>query len=762
MAEKEENGIFRDKSDFFAKLNENYEGIVPINEGGGGIIYAGIHRRLGQKVVLKKIRTNRIGVIGAEREMQILMNLKHTYLPRILDFWSYGDEVYTVMEFIEGKSLKELLDAGVTFTEKEVVKMTRQLSEVMVYLHESPDHIVHSDIKPANIMLTPEGNICLIDFNVSQNEDEDESIGYTPGYAPVEQLISAERGRQKRLRARLLAGEGSVAPLQSQPMSAEGGNGVGGDDRTVLDDDRTVLDGDRTVLDDDRTVLDEDRTTLHEDAPVRASSAKSPEAAAPQRVQTAAPAAMPPPPPYAEQAAAMAKKYGADAKVDPRTDIYSACATMYHLLTGKKPAPCYEKQVPISRLVPTVGDAFEKLLTHGMEQAPDKRFATSRQLLKAVTGLAKSSRRYKRMRTGQDLCVVLLCIVMAAGAVSTYLGGTKLLENKIDGILSNASMLYAQGEYASAEATLYEEILRSPYPVSEEREADAYHVIGNCRLQTEDLTGAIEAYRTAVMLGDDAPELYRDYGIALARGGQPGQAAECLAQAEAKGLSADSLLLLRGEIAAANGQTAEAEAAYRACLTDAMDAGVRMRAGLRLDTLLESLGDQTRTHYDDRIADLQALAGDFSDNKGLRLPVLQRLAQVYIDADAACDDPAYIEGAVAALDTVIADGYGTLSESLTRAVCLQSIGAFDRAKEGLLAAEQKYSGSYLLYKRLAFLEIEIQYARDLDARDYGAFKTYYDTCTALYAKETHTEEDIEMAYLEKTYGEVVALGWLDP
>ena len=170
---------YRSKKDFFDKLNESYDQIQQISSGGGGIIYQGIHRRLKEKVVLKKIRSDKVSIIGSEREMKILMSLKHTYLPRIYDFWHYEDEVYTVMEFIEGKSFQELLDAGRTFREKDVIRWTRQLAEVLEYLHNSEQHIVHSDIKPANLMLTPKGDICLIDFNVSllQGGEADATIG---------------------------------------------------------------------------------------------------------------------------------------------------------------------------------------------------------------------------------------------------------------------------------------------------------------------------------------------------------------------------------------------------------------------------------------------------------------------------------------------------------------------------------------------------------------------------------------------------------
>ena len=103
------SGEYQNKEEFLRKLSENYQDIREINSGGGGIIYAAVHRRLGKKVVLKKIREDKLAQIGGEREKKILLGLKNSYLPQIFDFWSYEDEVYTVMEYIEGRSFLELL-----------------------------------------------------------------------------------------------------------------------------------------------------------------------------------------------------------------------------------------------------------------------------------------------------------------------------------------------------------------------------------------------------------------------------------------------------------------------------------------------------------------------------------------------------------------------------------------------------------------------------------------------------------------------------
>ena len=98
---------YKDKQDFLQKLKENYDQIEQINGGGGGVIYKAVHRRLEQKVILKKIRSDKLHAIDDYKEKMILMELKHPYLPKIVDYWSYEGEVYTGMEFIEGRSFKE-------------------------------------------------------------------------------------------------------------------------------------------------------------------------------------------------------------------------------------------------------------------------------------------------------------------------------------------------------------------------------------------------------------------------------------------------------------------------------------------------------------------------------------------------------------------------------------------------------------------------------------------------------------------------------
>lgn len=805
---------YRDKQDFLKKLNENYDDIKPINSGGGGIIYQGIHKRLKRKVVLKKIRSDRVSIIGSEREMKILMSLKHTYLPGIVDFWAYEDEVYTVMEFIEGKSFQELLNEGRVFSEKEVMKWTRQLSEVLEYLHNSEQHIIHSDIKPANLMLTPQNNICLIDFNVSvlQGGEEDETIGYSPSYSPVEQLIQKELGARRKQQERKNRTSYDEEPYRD----TRAGNGVSGnwDDRTEIDtetadNDRTEIDrteidtvtGDRTeintaasddrteidtavnddrteidtAVDDDRTEIDtaveDDRTEIdtataaddrtevsggdatevtYAAAAVKGNPSKKEKKSA--RSEKAA--AQPAPRPSVDE---LTRKYGSKLKVDERSDIYSACATMYHILTGQKPAPCYEKQVPVEDLKPSVNDAFAYILMHGMEQQPKKRFQSATQLLNAMKQLMKSTKRYKRLLRKQDFFLVILVMIFLGSAGAAYIGWGMRSEEGLTEKLNVASEYYNQGQYEEAIAYLEDNILNNALYQESAQISQGYYLAGSCYLEAEMYTEAIGEYRKAILLDSSIPEYYRDYGIALARSGNLEQARECLIQANAKGLGNDSILLLQGEIAGLEKDYEKAVAYLEECLNTSQDDYVKLSAGLKLDEILsESYGEAA---YPDRIAVLEGLRNSVGADKKLLL--LERMVQVYGDYGQLTGEAGYTEAAVEALDEIITSGFGTLVEWLDKAVFLQSLGKYEEAENCLLEADKLYTDNYLVYKRLAFLEMDCQASLDTKQRDYHDFENYFKKCDELYQKSgTKSEIDMEMEYLYQVYDEVVVKGWL--
>lgn len=173
-------------------IASTYEIKKKIGAGGGGVVYLARHLRLQKDVVLKadkrKITTNEALL---RREVNVLKDLSHQNIPQVYDFFIENDTVYTVIDFIQGESLDKPLKRGEHYPQWQIIKWGRQLLGALAYLH-SPTHgdpprgYVHSDIKPANLMRTPNGDICLIDFNIALAIGEESVIGLSAGYASPE------------------------------------------------------------------------------------------------------------------------------------------------------------------------------------------------------------------------------------------------------------------------------------------------------------------------------------------------------------------------------------------------------------------------------------------------------------------------------------------------------------------------------------------------------------------------------------------------
>jgi hypothetical protein len=130
-------------------------------------------------------------------EARILSSLHHPNLPALTDFFTEGTRHFLVMEFIDGKTLEELLeDNHGPFTERRVLVWARQLCDVLEYLHTQDPPIIFRDLKPGNIMLTRAGRIKLIDFGIARifrpSSSQDTRLLGTPGFAPPEQYGSAQ------------------------------------------------------------------------------------------------------------------------------------------------------------------------------------------------------------------------------------------------------------------------------------------------------------------------------------------------------------------------------------------------------------------------------------------------------------------------------------------------------------------------------------------------------------------------------------------
>ncbi|MBS6395819.1 MAG: protein kinase [Clostridiales bacterium] len=172
-------------------LGGKYQIISEIGAGGAGVVFLAYHLSLCKYVVVKKLKEQAADHMNIRGEADILKELHHQYLPQVYDFLVIGRDIYTVMDYVDGHDLYWYTDQGILFSEKELVRMLRQLCEVLEYLHTRKPPIIHRDIKPGNIMIRDNGDVCLIDFNISFSAGSRAFSGYSYHYASPEQIESA-------------------------------------------------------------------------------------------------------------------------------------------------------------------------------------------------------------------------------------------------------------------------------------------------------------------------------------------------------------------------------------------------------------------------------------------------------------------------------------------------------------------------------------------------------------------------------------------
>ena len=175
-------------------VNGTYQVIKEIGHGGIGVVYLGYHLHLKKYIVLKRIVAGSWDMEALRREADIMKNLRHTNIPQIYDFVIENNEVYTVMEYIEGQSLDKYVRGANSISEDQLVGWFRELADVLVYLGSRKPAIIHSDIKPENIIITPQGNPVLIDFNIAIDQNASGKIeGISPYYSSPEQNYMAQQ-----------------------------------------------------------------------------------------------------------------------------------------------------------------------------------------------------------------------------------------------------------------------------------------------------------------------------------------------------------------------------------------------------------------------------------------------------------------------------------------------------------------------------------------------------------------------------------------
>ncbi len=179
-------------------IEGKYEILKMIGRGGMSEVYLAMDKNLNKQWAVKEIkkrthdRNNIVVVQSAIAEANMMKKLDHPCLLRIVDIIDKSDVIYVVMDYIEGEPLSKVLEQYGAQSQASVIEWAQELAGVLEYLHMQEPPIIYRDMKPANIMLQPNGNIKLIDFGIareykSQNISDTVSLG-TKGYAAPEQF----------------------------------------------------------------------------------------------------------------------------------------------------------------------------------------------------------------------------------------------------------------------------------------------------------------------------------------------------------------------------------------------------------------------------------------------------------------------------------------------------------------------------------------------------------------------------------------------
>lgn len=712
------------------KLNGRYviDGII--GEGGGGIIYKAFDSNLQSYVVVKQIKEDAASFLECRMEADILKRLKHENLPKVLDFFEDEGKIYTVIDFIDGISLSQALKTEGRFLQKQVLPWAKQLAHALACLHSQKPSIIHSDIKPANIMWNRStGKVCLIDFNISLvfSKGQKNVTWLSGGYSPPEQYQTMDKYYSYLERT-----------IGNTTKNQQGGS--------------QSADGRSQQNTDSRPTRIFDRQALSELEPV------------------------------------------VNRRIDERSDIYSFGATMYHLLVGKKPELCFLDIIPVSAYDIDLSEGFCHIIEKCMELEPAKRYQNGMELEAALENIYELDSEYRAFRKKRLYSRVVSTVFIGAGAA--LIAGGFLVRNReqtilYQSIVREAEQLLEQGEYEEAEALIVRagkihenrvdadqlELLRlyqtGDYGGCVEKGLDMlsrkqyrlatvqdkaymgnlYYLIGSAYLE-EGLAGEAASYmEEALKYADDNSLFYRDYAIALARGGKVEQAEKVLDQARSHGLGQDSAGFAKGEISYAKQDYYSAQSILQDVISTTEDIRLKERAILLLNRMYLQCGPE---YLDTAITMLEQEKAGWNSAEMLNLS--EALAKDYLMRAKERNDSGDTIRALNEYISLYNGGYKTLRIMENIGIIYRELGRTEKAEEIANQMLIQYPADYRGHKLLAFLELDKQQALPNERRNYQNFQICYQNADKLY-ENTESRSDSEMELLEQMYQDLHGGGW---
>lgn len=678
-------------------LAKRYTIVEKLGHGGYGDVYRAFDANLQLDVVVKKLKDLTESENGGREEVDVLKQLHQENLPTVFDFFVEDGQAYTVMSLIPGQDLEEVREKYPRFNQKQVLYWAKQLARALAYLHTRKPSIIHSDIKPSNIMLKPDGDVCLIDFNISLaiTGDNSYATGTSNGFSPPEQypdfgFYLEETGAQ----------------LYNNEY----------DDRTS----QAV-----TIM----------RNTIGNG-------------------------------------------------IDERSDIYSLGATLYTLITGKKPSSHYWNNESILDKNVNISPGFAHIIDKMMQLDPDDRYQNGVELLDALDNIIELDDRFielKRKRRGHRAITFLMFVTSVCLMVSGYFirkreldieynsvineirdsisngdydidnlldEAQSILPKRIDAYEAKVESLYKSGNYNECISYGTDAIDSPKYDVITKDDKDSlgnmFYIVGNAYYENEDYLSAIANFQKAIEYNATNPLFYRDISISEAKNGNTEDAITYLNYAVDHGLEEDSIQMAKGEIEFSKSNYDLAIESFERAFELSTDDSVKRRDMVLEINTYKKMGNES---VDKAIEFMKNREGEFGDSSPY---LIESMADMY----ARKGD---YQNAATYLSKLKNMGDISLRTYSNIAIVYQNMGDMSNARTYLNEMIDTYPNEYESYMRYAMFEADEQSRLPNESRNYSDFAKYYNKAVELY--QNAKADDVEMKKLSSMAEQLKSGGW---
>lgn len=695
---------YNETSQWAADLGSGYSAIRPLGEGGMGTLYRAHKDSLDVDVVIKRVKQKFKGRMDERAEANILKTLKHKYLPRIYDvIESPSGYVYTIMDMIPGENMQNYVKTHGPVSQKLAYRWACQLCEVIAYLHSQVPPILHCDIKPSNIMITPADDICVIDFNTSLVFSKGVlAIGATPGYAAPEQYTRPG----------------------ASPDTIE----------TVPLEETMPLRGYKDAF-----------------AYQNVRSNKDPSGRGVSNSVTAA----------------QATNAGGYGTISKRTDVYGIGATLYYAITGQQPGHSLKDVRPITSYKLKFSRSFLLIIARAMMKRQEERFCEAQEMLRALQDIHAIDGRYKKVVHSQRVVAAVSLVLAVSGTLAILFGVQRIgveryaaydalvrkgrtaademrfdeaeqdlqqaiaiYDDQLEAYVEQAVLLYRQGKYQECIDAVETTQSRELKYYSRQSVANLYNVAAEAYYELESYESAATMYQKAIGYSPDILSYYQGEATALIQLGDYSGADEVLAEmakAVPDAEQSGAYQVVQSELLRKQGDLPDALDAARKAIGSADGNDQLARAYRLAASICEDIGDSMLS---EEINLLNQGIEQLPD--GYYNALAGQLASAYIRQAEATGNPGYQKDALRTYQQLEKNGNTTLEVRLNIAMLQYQLHDFSKAMEMLQALKKDYPKDYRVYKWLAFVQGELDLQ---NGASYTKTLGYYETAAELYRAE---------------------------